>query len=121
MNPFLKISYLVLFVFFQACISSQKANKKDQKQINTSQNISLKMKEKGFSKGFLTLNTSSNTCPYILNVEKYKDNLDPINLQNFFKNKIPEKVWVQYSDLRMNNRCSSGRPVSVIEISERID
>ncbi|GAA4116548.1 hypothetical protein GCM10022393_17230 [Aquimarina addita] len=77
------------------------------------------MLEKGFSKGILKKN-GSKRCPYILTVEKYTYRLDPINLNDFFKsNDVPEKVWVQYSSLKMANRCPDGRPVSIREIKIR--
>ncbi|RKN07688.1 hypothetical protein D7036_07170 [Aquimarina sp. BL5] len=88
---------------------------------NNSQTInSEKMLEKGFIKGTLSTNKSKD-CPYILTVEKYADKLDPINIQDFFKIDVPEKVWVKYSDLRMSSRCNDARPVSIQEMSKRVD
>ncbi len=74
--------------------------------------------KEGYKKGVLKA-TSSTNCPYTLTVEAYKDTLDPINLSDFFKESIPEKVWVKYSSLRMKNRCNNGRPVSINNIKKR--
>ncbi|WP_299221518.1 hypothetical protein [uncultured Aquimarina sp.] len=109
-------------ICFYSCNTTKRTDGKavnDDK--NNSQTInSEKMLEKGFIKGTLSTNKSKG-CPYILTVEKYADKLDPINIQDFFKNDMPEKVWVKYSDLRMNSRCNDARPVSIQEISTRTD
>ncbi|WP_160114791.1 hypothetical protein [Aquimarina sp. AU474] len=76
------------------------------------------MIDKGFSKGTIT-NSKSQGCPYILNVEQYKDNLDPVNLGEFFKGDIPDHVWVKFASLRMPSRCDTARPVNIIEINKR--
>ena len=78
------------------------------------------MIEQGFDKGLITISKSEG-CPYILNIEKYKDNLDPINLKDFFKDEIPEKVWVKFSNMRMQSRCEVARPITITEISERTE
>ncbi len=117
-----KIFCLLIIISLNSCMTTKKTNEKDKPQTDISQQISSEsMQEKGFTKGILTLTKSDIDCPYILNVEKYKDNLDPINLKDFFKSEVPKKVWVKYADLRMKNRCQSGRPVSIIEISKRSD
>ncbi|MDH7446148.1 hypothetical protein [Aquimarina sp. 2201CG14-23] len=122
MKRLLKISCLVIIFVLGSCITAKGTDDKavnDTK--NDSQSISSeKMQKDGFIKGTLTTNKSSD-CPYILTVEKYTDKLDPINIQDFFKNNIPEKVWVKYSSLRMNSRCNDARPVSITEISARTD
>ncbi|GGX07593.1 hypothetical protein GCM10007384_06570 [Aquimarina muelleri] len=76
------------------------------------------MQEKGFAKGTILVNKSKD-CPYILNVEAYKDNLDPININEFFKTEIPEQVWIKFASLRMPSRCNDARPVSISEIHKR--
>ncbi|WP_299259524.1 hypothetical protein [uncultured Aquimarina sp.] len=122
MRGLLKISCLIAIIYLQSCNTTKRT---DVKAVNDDQNNSQitsseKMLEKGFTKGALSINKSKD-CPYILTVEKYTDKLDPINIQDFFKTDIPEKVWVKYSDLRMNSRCNEARPVSIQEISKRID
>ncbi|MFD2563341.1 hypothetical protein [Aquimarina rubra] len=122
MNGLLKISCLIIVICIYSCNTTKRTDGKavnDDK--NNSQTISSeKMLEKGFIKGTLS-ESKSEGCPYILTVEKYGDKLDPINLQDFFKDDMPDKVWVKYSSLRMKNRCSEGRPVSIQEISKRTD
>ncbi len=122
MKGLLKISCLAISIFLYHCNTTKGTNEKavnddtnDSKAIN-----SQKMVEKGFIKGTLSANKSKG-CPYILTVEKYTDKLDPINIQDFFKTDMPEKVWVKYSDLRMNSRCNEARPVSIQEINKRTD
>ncbi|WP_378179584.1 hypothetical protein [Aquimarina sp. SS2-1] len=119
MKNSIKFTVLVLFISFQACITTKGKDTTEGKDLSTTEDI-INMKEKGFIKG--TLSTSkSEGCPYILSVEKYEDKLDPINIQDFFKHEMPEKVWVKYSNLRMQNRCSEARPISIQEISKRTD
>ncbi len=77
------------------------------------------MLEKGFNKGTIVTTKSSGACSYILTIEKYKDKLDPINLTDFFKGDVPQKVWVKFGSLRMPNRCADARPVSITEIKDR--
>lgn len=85
---------------------------------STKIDISKEMKEKGFSKGTLMINKSEG-CPYILTIDSYKDNLDPINLNDFYKTEIPKEVWVKFSNLRRPSRCKMARPVSILEIEKR--
>ncbi|MBQ4819973.1 hypothetical protein [Aquimarina sp. MMG016] len=120
MNGLIKICCFIVVFNFIACgtkISSE--GKEEQAPKESAQQISSqKMNEQGFSKGTITLGKSEG-CPHILNVEEYKDNLDPINLKDFFKDGIPDKVWVKFASLRMPSRCTEARPVSIIEISKR--
>ncbi|AXT52201.1 hypothetical protein D1818_15650 [Aquimarina sp. BL5] len=122
MRGLLKISCLMTIICLYSCNTTKRTDTKavsDNK--NNSQTInSEKMLEKGFIKGTLSTNKSKD-CPYILTVEKYADKLDPINIQDFFKIDVPEKVWVKYSDLRMSSRCNDARPVSIQEMSKRVD
>lgn len=77
------------------------------------------MIENGFSKGTITTNKSEG-CPFILTVDTYSDQLDPINLGDFFKSdEVPDLVWVKFGSLRMPSRCNEARPVSIIEIKVR--
>jgi len=122
MKNILKTCIILVPLFLYSCITTQGADEKKGKDEKESSQLidSKEMIEKGFVKG--TLSTSKSTdCPYILTVEAYKDKLDPINVQKFFKTEIPEKVWVKYSNLRMRNRCIEARPVSLIEITKRTD
>lgn len=122
MTQFFKISSLLIAISFHSCMTTKNTNEKNNQQADISKQISTeKMEEKGFAKGFLTVNKSGKDCPYILNIEKRKDNLDPINLKDFFKNEVPKKVWVKHSNLRMKNRCLMARPVYILEISKRSD
>ncbi|MHA7056680.1 hypothetical protein ACWGOQ_0005630 [Aquimarina sp. M1] len=122
MSGLLKISCLIITFCMYSCNTTKKVEgNTNNNTTNDSQSVnSEKMLEKGFIKGTLTSNKSEG-CTYILTVEKYSDRLDPINIQDFFKGDIPEKVWVKYSDLRMNSRCREARPVSIKEISKRAD
>jgi len=122
MKGFLKISYIL----FIACICSCSTTKKTEATaINNDKNDTSvinaqKMKDQGYLSGTISASKSTD-CPYILTVEAYKDKLDPIDIQKFFKTEIPEKVWVKYSNLRMRNRCIDARPVSIIEVTKRTD
>lgn len=122
MKNILKICTILVSLFLFSCITTHGADgKKGEDGKGSSQIInSEKMIEKGFIKGTLSASKSEG-CSYILTVEKYTDKLDPINIQEFFKTDMPEKVWVKYSDLRMNSRCKEARPVSITEISKRTD
>ena len=122
MKNTLKICLFILLISFHSCITTKAADGKDgQNGKESAQNISTTdMLEKGLKKA--TLKTSkSKDCPYILTVDETKDQLDPINLLDFFENEVPEKVWVKYGNLRMRNRCIEARPVTIIEISKRTD
>ncbi len=116
----LKTACFILILSTLNCSSTQKAATEDTSETKTDiQQSENEMIEKGFSKGTLTTNKSEG-CPFILNVETYKDNLDPINLNDFFKSdEVPDQVWVQYANLRMPSRCNDARPVSIIEIRSR--
>ncbi|GAA4275888.1 hypothetical protein [Aquimarina mytili] len=120
-NMFLKTACFILILSTLNCTSAQKAGATDTSETKTdAQNIPAKeMIEKGFSKGTLTASKSEG-CPFILNVEAYKDNLDPINLNDFFNpDEVPDQVWVKYANLRMPSRCNDARPVSLLEIRTR--
>ncbi|SEK86943.1 hypothetical protein SAMN04487910_1344 [Aquimarina amphilecti] len=123
MKNILKTCLVLISLLSYSCITTQGADgKKSEDGKESAQLINSKeMIQKGFTKG--TLSTSkSKDCPYVLTVEKYADKLDPINIQDFFKtDDMPDKVWVKYSDLRMNSRCKEARPVSIQEISKRTD
>ncbi len=123
MKNILKTSFVLISLISYSCITTQGADgKKGENGKESAQIIDSKeMIEKGFIKGTLSINKSKD-CSYILTVEKYADKLDPINIQDFFKtDDMPEKVWVKYSNLRMNSRCKEARPVSIQEISNRTD
>ena len=112
-------SFLLLLSIFNCGPAKGVATKDTAETSAPTQQISAtEMKEKGFSKGTLQVSKTQG-CAYILNVEEYKDNLDPINIEQFFKSDIPEKVWVKFASLRMNSRCDNARPVSIQEISKR--
>ncbi|MBG6133389.1 hypothetical protein IWQ47_004799 [Aquimarina sp. EL_43] len=120
MKNMLKTACLLLLFSAYNCVpakgvnSESAATSKNDIQISTSK----EMIEKGFSKGTI-VSSKSEGCPYILNVEEYKDNLDPINLEEFFKTKVPQYVWVKFGSLRMASRCTDARPVSITEIKMR--
>ncbi|MBW1295853.1 hypothetical protein [Aquimarina litoralis] len=114
-----KICLFLLILSFHSCSSTKTADGNDGKE--SAQNVAATdMTQKGFKKA--TLSTSkSKDCPYILSVDDSKEQLDPINILDFFENEVPEKVWVKYGNLRMRNRCVEARPVTIIEISKRAD
>jgi hypothetical protein len=120
MKNMLKIACLLLLLSAYNCVPAKgvyakgSATSKNDIQISTSK----EMIEKGFSKGTI-VSSKSEGCPYILNVEEYKDNLDPINLSEFYKAEIPQHVWVKFGSLRMPSRCTDARPVSITEIKMR--
>jgi len=122
MKNILKICIILICITLYSCITAQRADgKKGTDGKENSQLVNSKeMLEKGFVKGTLSIGKSKN-CTYILTVETYTDKLDPINIRDFFKNDVPDKVWVKYSNLRMMNRCKEGRPVSIKEIIKRTD
>ncbi|WP_109098671.1 hypothetical protein [Aquimarina sp. AU58] len=120
MKNMLKTACLLLLFSAYNCVPAKGVNPegaattKNDIQISTSK----EMIEKGFSKGTI-VSSKSEGCPYILNVEEYKDNLDPINLGDFYKTEVPKQVWVKFSNLRMASRCNNARPVSITEINTR--
>lgn len=121
MKNMLRIVSLLLLFSLHNCGPTKGPNDNNSTaatSINSKNDVSKQMKEKGFSKGTIAANKSEG-CPYILNVEEYKDNLDPINLNAFFKTEVPKQVWVKFSSLRMPNRCDNARPVSITEIHTR--
>ncbi len=122
MKKNLKICIILVSLFLHSCITTQGADGKNGEDGKGSSQLidSKEMIEKGLIKGTLSVSKSEG-CSYSLTVEKYTDKLDPVNIQDFFKADVPEKVWVKYSDLRMNSRCSEARPVSITEISKRTD
>jgi len=116
------ISALLIFGTFN-CAPKKEISSNDAAHAKTeAKSITPKqMEDKGFSKGTIVVNKSKD-CPYVLTIGEYKDKLDPINLDEFFKNTaIPEKVWVTYANLRMPNRCSDARPVTVTAIEKRVE
>ncbi len=120
MKNLLKISILVINLALFSCMPVKGVDTKDTADAKTSSKnmTSQEMIEKGFSKGTITASKSSG-CPYILNIEEYKDNLDPMNLNDFFKGEMPKLVWVKFASLRMPSRCTDARPVSITEIKDR--
>lgn len=115
-----KLYILVILLSISNCKPTNTIGSNDNNSSNPiiKQNISKEMIEKGFSKGTI-ISSKSKGCPYILNVEEYKDNLDPINLSDFFKAEIPNQVWVKFASLRRPSRCNDARPVSILEINTR--
>ncbi|AXT62102.1 hypothetical protein D1816_17635 [Aquimarina sp. AD10] len=122
MKNMLKITCFLILLSAYNCVPAKGANSKDTSNAQTEaqQTTDKQMKDKGFSKGTIATSKSSG-CPYILNVEEFKDNLDPINLEEFFKDQMPTKVWVKYGSLRRPSRCNDARPVSIIEINKRTE
>ncbi len=115
-----KLYLLVILLSISNCKPSKTAGDTANTSSNliVKQDISKEMIKKGFSKGTIS-NSKSKDCPYILNVEEYKDNLDPVNLSDFFKAEVPELVWVKFASLRRPSRCTGARPVSITEINVR--
>ncbi len=120
MNNVFKISIFAVLLSLYHCIPAKGVEGKDDvtASVEPRQDISKEMIEKGFSKGTIRVSKSEG-CPYILNVSEYKDNLDPINLREFLKTEVPEKVWVKFASLRMPNRCDEARPVSILKMNKR--
>ena len=120
MNMYSKIYCLIAIVFFFSCDTTKKADIQTRNDTKKESRItnSQEMLDKGYSKGILST-SKSKECPYILTVEQYNDQLDPINLHDFFISDVPHNVWVKYSSLKMKNRCNNARPVSISEISKR--
>ena len=110
---FKTIVSIALITFLNSCGTSKSTD-----NTSSSQGDVTEMKNKGYSEGTLTTNKDSG-CPVILNVSEIKDNLDPINLSDFMKGELPQKVWVKYSSMRMANRCDNARPVSITEMVTR--
>ncbi len=120
MKNMLKMACLLLLFSAYNCVPAKGVDAKNTSDSKSDTQLiaSKEMIEKGFSKGTIVSSKSAG-CPYILNVEEYKDNLDPINLGEFFKAEIPESVWVKFSNLRMASRCNNARPISITEIKTR--
>jgi len=122
MSRYLSLGYLAIILCLYSCNTTKKSDV-NATAINKAQNQSRtinsqEMLDKGFIKGTLS-QVKSKECPYMLTVETYKDQLDPINLQDFYTDDVPQKVWVKYNNLRRQNRCNEARPVSITEISKR--
>jgi len=119
MKPLLILVFLCT-IWLYGCGTKPGSSKTEQmKPKNVTYQIETeKMLAQGFNKGILKA-SKNNECPYILTVGKYSDTLDPVNLEDFFEENIPTEVWVKYSSLRMANRCSDARPVSIQAIKKR--
>lgn len=122
MNAIVKISFICIFLSIFNCKTVENKNDSFTTEQNTLsfEQKSSQMRAKGFVHGMIQVNKSEQ-CNYILTVETYEDALDPINIQDFFKRTIPEKVWVKYQNLRMQNRCKEARPVSITGMEPRTD
>ncbi|MCK8524200.1 hypothetical protein M0D21_21660 [Aquimarina sp. D1M17] len=107
-----------VFSLYTCSTTKNTASNTSAAKTETQEITAKEMIEKGFSKGTLTISKSKG-CTHILTIEEYSDNLDPINLTDFFKEDIPSQVWVKFANLRMASRCGDARPVSIIEISKR--
>ncbi|PKV48490.1 hypothetical protein ATE84_0489 [Aquimarina sp. MAR_2010_214] len=120
MKNMLKLTCLLLLFSAYNCVPAKGVDTKNTSDSKSDTQLiaSKEMIDKGFSKGTI-VSSKSVGCPYILNVEEYKDNLDPINLGEFFKAEVPQYVWVKFSSLRMASRCDNARPVSITEITTR--
>ncbi|WP_106791018.1 hypothetical protein [Aquimarina sp. Aq78] len=120
MKNMLKMACLLLLFSTYNCVPAKGVDAKNTSDSKSDTQLitSKEMVEKGFSKGIIVSSKSAG-CPYILNVEEYKDNLDPINLSEFFKAEVPKHVWVKFGSLRMASRCNNARPVSITEINMR--
>ncbi len=122
MKNMLKIASLIIVLSLYNCMPVKGVDNKDSADAKTTPNQTITAKEmieKGFKKGTITANKSEG-CPHILNIEEYEDNLDPINLEEFFKgDEMPKQVWVKFANLRMASRCDNARPVSILEIDKR--
>ncbi len=117
MKKIILVAVMFVVILCVAC-GANAGKERAQQSTDTTETIAAEMNAKGFSEGVLK-KSSFKECPYILSVSEFKDQLDPINLHDFFKTEIPEKVWVKYASLRRSNRCTAARPVSIIEIQKR--
>lgn len=123
----MKLLFLSLFIAFTSCVTTKGKDGEKGKDGKSATTQTTKvspesMKEKGFISGTFTKSRTraeGEPCSHILNIEGYKDNLDPINLDKFYKEDIPQKVWVKFSSLRMRNRCDEARPITITEIQKR--
>lgn len=119
MKYYILLAIVGLGILSFACSSTKAKEAQTETQESTQKLNSEKMISEGFSKGKISASKTAE-CPYVLTVENYKDNMDPINLKDFFKTEdVPEKVWVKYSNLRMKNRCNLARPISITAIEKR--
>ncbi len=126
----MKTIYITCLIGLAGCLYSCIPAKGMDNKENATTNLTAKkemnqevtekeMIDKGYSKGTLVASKSS-SCPYILTVDTYPDQMDPMNLADFFKSEeVPQFVWIQYANLRRPNRCDAGRPVSIIAIQPR--
>ncbi|GAA0720451.1 hypothetical protein GCM10009430_20640 [Aquimarina litoralis] len=105
-----------MLVFNQSCKTTKTPKIEKETQVNTNNKISA-----GYKKGILKM-TRLRSCPYTMTVDSYSDSLDPVNIEDFFKEgNVPEKVWVKFTSLRRQNRCGKGRPIHITAIEERLD
>lgn len=112
------IAYLILlstFIFSQSCKTVKTSETEKVSQVDSNNMI-----KDGYTKGVIKF-TKSRSCPHTITVNSYSDSLDPININDFFKENVPEKVWIKFTSLRMRNRCDLGRPIRIIDIVERLD
>ncbi|WP_299241300.1 hypothetical protein [uncultured Aquimarina sp.] len=109
------ILFLGMLVFNQSCKTAKASEMEKETQVDSNDKIS-----DGYKKGVLK-RTRVKSCPYTITVDTYSDSLDPVNIEDFFKENMPEKVWVKFTSLRMRNRCDMGRPIHIVAIEERVD
>ncbi|MFC5047931.1 hypothetical protein ACFSTE_00795 [Aquimarina hainanensis] len=108
----------VLLMIILGCTTGKNTHKNKLSATMSKENLVSQMKKEGYSKGSITTNKNAQ-CPYVLTVEEFKDQLDPINLNDFYKKNPPALVWVKYSSLRRKSRCADARPVLINEIKIR--
>ncbi len=119
MNSLIKLSMVIVLVFFQSCDSAKKATNAD-----NSNTESIIMNEKlindGYSVGAIKY-TDNGDCSYTIIDDKTKSKLDPINMSDkkfeAFKSKST-KVYFKYRSLRRANRCSDARPIEIVDMQK---
>ncbi|RZS99395.1 hypothetical protein [Aquimarina brevivitae] len=106
--------FLSFIIVCTSCNATKTSNSSTEDNDLTNSEYS-EMKSQGFSLGTLSTNKSSG-CSIVLTIEKMEDKLDPVNIEEFVKGGMPQKVWVKYASMRMANRCENARPVTIQEM-----
>lgn len=124
MNVFKSIIALAMLMFFMSCNSQKKVadtsgDNKEKQSFNSTDLIEQGYKEAIFSE----IEGSDINCNKVITIVKSGELLDPINIDEFFKGNYSkeENVWVKFSSLRMQNRCTNARPIKIIDIKKRDD
>lgn len=107
-SSFLLFLFVILFLSFGCKTTSQS-------------NIEIDYSKEGYVKAKVkSSKINKSACsPLILVNGKEDDYLDAVNFDNYLKNqKVDAEFWIKFVSLRMKNRCSNARPISIMDIKK---